>query len=138
MIYIAIGWCVCRRIARGFFALQVEGAEHVPSTGPVILAPNHVSYLDPTVVGVSIRRHVHFMGRKELFKHPGAAWFLRGVYAYPVTRGHLPLWVRFGPPLRFARHGEFGCQALEVFGRQSMEANAALRHPGQPSMLNSH
>jgi 1-acyl-sn-glycerol-3-phosphate acyltransferase len=60
MICIAIGWRLCRWIARGFFALQVEGAEHVPSTGPVILAPNHVSYLDPIVIGVPIRC-LHFI-----------------------------------------------------------------------------
>ncbi|HSB72227.1 MAG TPA: lysophospholipid acyltransferase family protein [Candidatus Methylomirabilis sp.] len=88
MIY-TIGWCLCRWIARHFFALQVEGAERVPGTGPVILAPNHVSYLDPVLVGVSIRRRVHFMAKKELFRNRLAAWFLRGLQAYPVARGRL-------------------------------------------------
>ena len=129
---------MCRWIARGFFALQIEGAEHVPSTGPVILAPNHVTSLDPTAVGASIRRRVHIMGRKGLFQHPGAAWLLRAVRAYPLTRGPIPLRVQFGPPCRFTGYGESGCQTLEVFGRQSMEANAALRHPERPSMLISH
>ena len=85
MIY-TIGCNLCRWIARGFFALRVEGEEHVPQAGPVILAPNHVSYLDPVVVGVSVRRRVHFMAKKELFRNPLMGWLLRGVQAYPVTR----------------------------------------------------
>jgi 1-acyl-sn-glycerol-3-phosphate acyltransferase len=75
-----------RWIARALFALHVEGAAHVPGSGPVILAPNHVSYLDPVVVGISIRRRVHFMAKKELFRNPLVGWFLRGLQAYPVTR----------------------------------------------------
>jgi len=85
MIY-AIGCHLCRWIARIFFALSVEGQAHVPESGPVILAPNHVSYLDPVVVGVSIRRRVHFMAKKELFRNPLVGWLLHGVQAYPVTR----------------------------------------------------
>jgi 1-acyl-sn-glycerol-3-phosphate acyltransferase len=85
MIY-AIGCNLCRWIARAFFALSVEGQAHVPESGAVILAPNHVSYLDPVVVGVSIRRRVHFMAKKELFRNPLVGWLLHGLQAYPVTR----------------------------------------------------
>ena len=85
MIY-AIGYHLCRWIARTFFALSVEGQAHVPESGPVILAPNHVSYLDPVVVGVSMRRRVHFMAKKELFRNPLARWLLHGLQTYPVTR----------------------------------------------------
>jgi len=55
----------------------------------VILAPNHVSYLDPMLIGASIRRRAHYMAKKELFKNPVAAWILRSVQAYPVTRERL-------------------------------------------------
>jgi 1-acyl-sn-glycerol-3-phosphate acyltransferase len=85
MIY-TVGCGLCRWIARTLFALHVEGAAHVPESGPVILAPNHVSYLDPVVVGVSIRRPVHFMAKKELSRNPLVGWLLRGLQAYPVTR----------------------------------------------------
>ncbi len=77
---------LCRWIARALFALHVEGGEHVPQSGAVILAPNHVSCLDPVVVGISLRRRVHFMAKKELFRNPLVGWFLRGLQAYPVTR----------------------------------------------------
>ncbi len=85
MIY-TIGCNLSRWIARGLFALRVQGEDNVPQGGPVILAPNHVSYLDPVVVGVSIRRRVHFMAKKELFRNPLMGWLLRGLQAYPVTR----------------------------------------------------
>jgi 1-acyl-sn-glycerol-3-phosphate acyltransferase len=85
MLY-AIGYHLCRWIARIFFAFSVEGQEHVPESGPVILAPNHVSYLDPVVVGIAVTRRVHFMAKKELFRNPLLGWFLRGLQAYPVTR----------------------------------------------------
>jgi 1-acyl-sn-glycerol-3-phosphate acyltransferase len=85
MLY-TIGYHLCRWIARIFFAFSVEGQEHVPGSGPVILAPNHVSYLDPVVVGIAVTRRVHFMAKKELFRNPLIGWFLRGLQAYPVTR----------------------------------------------------
>ncbi len=85
MIY-AIGYHLSRWIARTFFALSVEGQEHVPESGPVILAPNHMSYLDPVLVGISVSRRVHFMAKKELFRNPFMGWLLRAVQAYPVTR----------------------------------------------------
>ncbi len=85
MLY-TIGYHLCRWIARIFFAFSVEGQEHVPESGPVILAPNHVSYLDPVVVGIAVTRRVHFMAKKELFRNPLIGWFLRGLQAYPVTR----------------------------------------------------
>ncbi len=85
MLY-AVGYNLCRWIARTFFAFSVEGQERVPESGPVILAPNHVSYLDPFLVGVAVSRRVHFMAKKELFRNPLVGWLLRGVQAYPVTR----------------------------------------------------
>src|SRR3989304_593160 len=85
MLY-TIGSGLCRWIARAFFALEIEGAEHVPEVGAVILAPNHVSCVDPVLVGISIERPVHFMAKKELFRNRAMAWFLRGLHAFPITR----------------------------------------------------
>jgi 1-acyl-sn-glycerol-3-phosphate acyltransferase len=85
MLY-AIGYHLCRWIARLIFGLQVEGLEHIPRTGAVILAPNHVSYVDPVVVGISIARRIHFMAKGELFRNRLAGWFLRSLQAFPVDR----------------------------------------------------
>jgi 1-acyl-sn-glycerol-3-phosphate acyltransferase len=85
MLY-AFGWCLCRWVARAFFALDIQGAEHVPEVGPAILAPNHVSSVDPVLVGISVKRPVHFMAKKELFRNRAVAWFLRRLQAFPITR----------------------------------------------------
>jgi 1-acyl-sn-glycerol-3-phosphate acyltransferase len=85
MLY-TIGWCLCRWIARAFFALDIEGAKYVPEVGPAILAPNHVSSVDPVLVGISVKRPVHFMAKKEIFRNRAVAWFLRGLHAFPITR----------------------------------------------------
>ena len=85
MLY-TIGHYLCHWIARTFFAFSVEGQEYVPESGPVILAPNHVSYLDPVVVGIAVSRRIHFMAKKELFRNPLIGWFLRALQAFPVTR----------------------------------------------------
>ena len=74
------------------FGLQwtIEGAAHVPEKGPVILASNHVSYLDPlTLAWVADRRHrrLRFLAKAELFEKPALGWLLRGAHQIPVMRG---------------------------------------------------
>jgi 1-acyl-sn-glycerol-3-phosphate acyltransferase len=67
--------------------LQVAGREHVPAQGAIILAANHVSNVDPVVVGSSIRRKLHYMAKEELFRHPVFGWFLRRIQVFPISRG---------------------------------------------------
>src|SRR5574341_1284791 len=85
MLY-TIARFLCRWIARAFFDLENEGAEHVPEAGPVILAPNHVSYVDPVLMAISVRRPIYSMAKKELFRNRAAAWFLHGLQGFPVSR----------------------------------------------------
>lgn len=67
--------------------LRIEGLEHVPATGPVIVAPNHVSHLDPPIVACSVRRKVAFMAKEELFRNPLFGGLIRSLNAFPVRRG---------------------------------------------------
>ncbi len=82
----ATGHALCYALARTVFDLRIEGVSHVPAAGPAILAPNHVSYLDPVVVGISTQRPVHFMAKRELFQTPILGWLISRLNAYPVTR----------------------------------------------------
>ena len=67
--------------------IEVIGAENVPREGPVLMVANHISYLDPCVIGDASPRRVIFMGKVELFKMPVVGWLLRGVDGIPVKRG---------------------------------------------------
>lgn len=78
-----------RLLARGLFRLEVWGSDGVPATGGIILAANHVSLLDPIVVGASLQRSVHYLGKEELFRSQGLAWLLRHLHAIPVSRDRL-------------------------------------------------
>lgn len=69
------------------FGLEVMGQEHVPPSGPFILAANHVSYLDPPVLGAACPRRLSFMARASLFRQPWLAAFMRGVHVIPLQRG---------------------------------------------------
>ncbi len=69
------------------FRLEARGTHHIPESGPVILASNHLSNLDPPTVGVKVRRKVHFMAKEELFKIPVFGWLIHSFGAFPVKRG---------------------------------------------------
>ena len=67
--------------ARGF------GAENVP-IGPVILAPNHASFMDHFFTGAFIRRRVRFMAKSQMFKPPFGPLVYSPGGVFPVRRGH--------------------------------------------------
>ena len=66
---------------------KIVSLKNVPRKGGLILAPNHVSYLDPPAVGAGTPRHVHFMAKKELFQPRLLGSVLRAVGSFPVSRG---------------------------------------------------
>src|SRR4051812_42188921 len=73
---------------RVWFRLQRIGREHIPAQGPVILASNHRSFLDPFVIAVMARRPIYFVAKKELFLvHPVVTWLLSALGAFPIHRG---------------------------------------------------
>ena len=63
-----------------------NGAERVPAHGPLILAPNHFSFMDHFFVGAFIRRRVSFMAKSQLFKPP-MQWIYTHGGVFPVRRG---------------------------------------------------
>lgn len=69
------------------FRVQRKGVENVPSEGPVVICSNHISWWDPVLVASALRRPVHFMAKKELFRRPILAYLFRKLHAFPVNRG---------------------------------------------------
>lgn len=75
-----------------FFRLRVGAfrsvtPENLPRTGGVIVAPLHVSHLDPPAVACGVTRPMWFMAKEELFRHWLIGPILRSVSAFPVKRG---------------------------------------------------
>jgi 1-acyl-sn-glycerol-3-phosphate acyltransferase len=70
-----------------YFRLERVGREHIPSVGPVLLAANHRSFLDPFVIGALARRPVYYVAKRELFERRWQAWLLNGLGAFPIDRG---------------------------------------------------
>jgi len=75
-----------RVVVYAFSRWTVEGAEHVPSSGPVVLISNHLHLLDPPLVAACIKRRVHPMAKRELFETPLVGWVLWPYGAFPVRR----------------------------------------------------
>jgi 1-acyl-sn-glycerol-3-phosphate acyltransferase len=70
-----------------FFRSRAISTEKVPPTGPVILAPNHFSFMDHFFVGGPARRKVRFMAKSQLFTPP-MQWIYTHGGVFPVRRGH--------------------------------------------------
>lgn len=67
--------------------LRVLGSERVPGSGGVIIAANHASFLDPPILGVSVRnRVVRFMARDTLFEHKIMGWLYYKFGVVPLSR----------------------------------------------------
>ncbi len=70
-----------------YFRMERIGRQHLPKSGPLIIASNHRSFLDPFVLGTLVRRPVYFLAKEELFNRPWQAWVLNSLGAFPVRRG---------------------------------------------------
>ena len=84
---------VIRAVLLAFDALglrvDVKGAERVPTTGPAVLASNHVGYLDFAVLGYLAHqrgRHVRFLAKSGVFEAPLIGRAMRGMRHVPVDR----------------------------------------------------
>ncbi len=71
--------------------VDVQGLDHIPRRGAVILAVNHISNADPVVVGAWItdalkRRRIHWLGKRELFAWPVVGWLAAHGGIHPVDR----------------------------------------------------
>lgn len=85
MIYSIVKF-ILRALFAVFLRLRVEGAENIPREGPLVIASNHLSLLDPPVIGTAATRKVHFMAKQELFV-PVLGDIYRILGAFPVRRG---------------------------------------------------
>ncbi len=83
---------VCRAfggLVRAIYRLQVVGMDHLPVSGPAIVASNHDSFLDGIILGVAISRELRFVAKAELWRFRLLAWMLDGLGAIPIERDRI-------------------------------------------------
>ena len=81
-----IFWGLFRFIFSTYFRWRVYNPERVPMEGPVILAANHASFLDPPLVGSALTRALNYLARDTLFSVPVVGSLLRAWKVVPVDR----------------------------------------------------
>ncbi|MDQ1686538.1 MAG: hypothetical protein QOC82_3275 [Frankiaceae bacterium] len=80
---------IAKPLLRLFTKRQLAGMEHVPVTGGFIAVANHVSEIDPLIVGeflLDLGRPPRFLAKKELFRKPPMKWIVEGAHQIPVDR----------------------------------------------------
>lgn len=70
-----------------FYRMKVEGRENIPKKGPLLICSNHISNLDPPVVGGAIRRDMFYIAKEELFENKWLGGLLRRSNVFPIKRG---------------------------------------------------
>lgn len=82
-----LGWMTFAAAFRTLFGMRVNGMEHLVTEGPVLVASNHQSYLDPPLIGALYRTEMAYLARKSLFKGI-AKWLYAQWNAIPVDQDH--------------------------------------------------
>jgi 1-acyl-sn-glycerol-3-phosphate acyltransferase len=85
----ALAKAILPRVIRFWVRLDCQGLHHIPPSGKVIIAANHISYFDPLCLAVFIDaagREVRFLAKSELYRNPLLGWVLRGAGQIPVYR----------------------------------------------------
>lgn len=121
MTLYGIARILIRGLSRPLFALSVEGEEHVPPAGALVVAANHRSYLDPPLLGAWFPRTIHYMAKKELFQIPIFGNVIAAVGAFPVDREQADL-ASVRRALRILKEG--GVVGVFPEGRRNISGDA--------------
>jgi 1-acyl-sn-glycerol-3-phosphate acyltransferase len=126
-------------IAILLFRAEAYGAENVPN-GPLIVAPNHASFLDHFFTGAFVRRHIQFMAKSQMFGRHPMSWIYSHGGVFPVRRGYhdeesfrtaftildrggaIGMYVEGGR----SRNGLVATEAKAGIGRLAVESGAAV------------
>lgn len=77
---------ICFVVLKIFFKLETKGKETIPGNKPFILASNHVSHLDPVIVGAACPRSTYYLAKEELFQSKPFSLLLSGLNVIPLKR----------------------------------------------------
>jgi len=135
------------RVSRPFMLRdEVRGAEIFKEPGAFVIASNHVGWMEILLISAELwPRKIRFMAKRELFAHPAAAWALRGLGAFPITRDR-PAASEWKNAIRLIREGNTVCvlasgtrggqEAKQGVARLALASGATLvtaRYEGPPA-----
>ncbi len=98
-----LGWMAFRAIARSVFGLRIVGEENLVTEGPVLVAANHQSFLDPPLISTLYQTEMYFLARKTLF-NGATRWLYSRWNAIPVDQEH-PDMASLKTIIRKLKHG---------------------------------
>jgi len=82
-----IGYHLLFLLARYLFRIEIFGQNHIPKKTGILIMSNHLSYLDPPIMGLAVGCELNYMARKDLFKNRFFSALIRELNAFPVERG---------------------------------------------------
>ena len=82
-------WLIARTFMPLFYKIEYIGLENIPKDKKFIVAPNHISYFDPFLMGEAIKQPIAFMGKKELFDNKIIAYLIDRLGCFAVNREKL-------------------------------------------------
>src|SRR5437762_13247779 len=85
-VYYWLVYNLSRLVGHIFFRLRIIHRERMIQSGPVILAMNHQSYLDPPLAGIACDRAIYFLARRTLMDLPLFCWLLPKLNVIPVNQ----------------------------------------------------
>ncbi len=118
-----------RGVLTAVWGMKVTGIERVPEAGPLIVACNHASLVDPPLMAVAVspRRRPFGVGKKELFEKPVLGWWLRGTGSFPLDRsGDATSAMRVALDIL----GKGGCVAIFPEGTRVKKGETRAPKPG--------
>ncbi len=107
---------------RVLFRIEHRGMENIPSDGPLIVTPNHVTYFDPFWVGVRVYRALRFMAWDKIFTIPVVASIFKWLGAFPVSLEN-PEFSSYKAALTILKNGE----ALMLFPEGGRSPDGSLQ-----------
>ena len=122
-----IGVSLFRQFGKGFLHFDVKGRDHLIEEGGCLIAANHVSYMDPPIVGMAFQHEVNFLARKTLFRGFGS-WIYPRWNAIPVDQEN-PEVKTLKTVIRLLKDGE----RVVVFPEGKRSEHGEL-NPGQPGV----
>lgn len=86
-LFYIIGYILFNIYFRLVHNWKIKGKNNLPERGQVIVVANHISALDPPLIGSVLNRHIYFMAKEELFSNPLFGWVFKKIGVFPVKRG---------------------------------------------------